>query len=85
MDVWKRDDVVRVLTKEEGKVFVNVDKFDRKIAEEVKLVDSSMQNLICDGMIVSDVNRLLYAGSYVVACRLGLMGKKKNNVMKKKP
>jgi len=56
----------------------------RKIAEEVKLVDGLMHNIIRDGMTVTDVNRLLYAGqSFVVASRLGVFGKKKGSTKKK--
>ena len=48
----------------------------RRFGEEVKLVDGLMHNLIRDGVMVTDVNQLLYAGSYVVSARLGLMDKK---------
>ena len=46
---------------------------DRKnVMKEVGLVDGLMHNLVWDGMSVTDVNRLLYAGGVVVARRLGL-------------
>ena len=45
--------------------------------KEAKLVGGLLHNLVWEGMSVSDVNRLLYTGSYVVANRMGLIGKKK--------
>ena len=44
----------------------------RKVMKEVALVDGVMHNMISEGMDVTDVNRLLYAGGVVVAMRLGL-------------
>ena len=52
----------------------------KRIMAEVDLVDGVMHNLLVQGMNVTQVNRLLYAGSAVVALRLGLKlgaGKKK--------
>ena len=49
---------------------------DRKrVMAEVRLVDGLLHNLIHNYMTVTDINRLLYAGSFVVADRLGLLHK----------
>lgn len=53
----------------------------RKVNREVKIVDGLMHNLVKDRMSVSDINRLLYTGAYIVADRLGLMGKKKRKTV----
>ena len=45
--------------------------------KEVKIVDGLMHNLVKKGMSVTQINRLLYTGAYVVAGRLGLIKKKK--------
>lgn len=42
-----------------------------------------MHNLVKESTSVSEVNRLLYTVSYVVAERLGLIGKKKQHEKKK--
>lgn len=39
----------------------------RKVNREMKIVDGLMHNLVKDGMSVSEINRLLYTGSHVVA------------------
>jgi len=99
VDVWKKGDEVRALTKIEtdtlrlmrevfeGNAVVEIPSLKtqdgRKIGEEVKLVDGLMHNLIRPKMTVTEVNRLLYAGSYVVAYRLGLIRRKKVEVKKK--
>ena len=57
----------------------------RKVSKEVILVDGLLHNLIHEGMTVTEVNRLLYTGSYVVADRLGLIGKDKRKTVKMKP
>ena len=44
----------------------------KKVKAEVELVDGVMHNLLRQGMDVTEVNRLLYAGGAVVALRLGL-------------
>ena len=49
------------------------------------MVDDLLHNLVWEGMTVSDINRLLYTGSFVVADRLGLIGKKKGKMEKVKP
>ena len=49
----------------------------RKVNKEVHLVEGLMHNLVKPGMTVSEVNRLLYAGSFVVADRLGLIGRRR--------
>ena len=57
----------------EWKEVPNLRAFDRrKVMKEVELVDGLMHNLIFQGMSVTEVNRLLYAGGAVVALRLGL-------------
>ena len=48
----------------------------RKMKREVSVVKGQMHNIMKDGMSVSEINRLLYTRSYVVADRLG---KKKGN------
>ena len=40
---------------------------DRKVNRVVKVAEGLMHNLVKDGMLMSEVNRLLYTGSYVVA------------------
>ena len=64
----------------EWKEVPNMRAVDRKkLMKEVDLVDGVMHNLLWQGMGVTQVNRLLYAGGVVVALRLGLklgMGKK---------
>ena len=92
-DLWKSGDEVRELSDGEkvglGKLrevfesdevveIPNLKAQDRrKVAEEVKLVDGLLHNIVSDGMSVTEVNRLLYTGSYMVADRLGLIGRKK--------
>ena len=44
----------------------------RKLMKEVDLVDGELHNLLRQGMGVTQVNRLLYAGGAVVTLRLGL-------------
>ena len=57
----------------------------RKVMAEVKMVDGLLHNLVREGMHVTEVNRLLYVVSYIVAERLGLMGKGKKRKEKGKP
>ena len=92
----EKGDVIRALTKDESdalKLLREVFKGDesvkipilkaqdgREIGEEVKMVDRLMHNLVRDDMNVTEVNWLDYAGSYVVADRLGVIGKKKGYV-----
>ncbi|MEM7264394.1 MAG: reverse transcriptase domain-containing protein [Pseudomonadota bacterium] len=99
IDVWKMGDEVRQLTGDEQnalsllrEIFSNEVTTEvpslktqdgRRISQEVKLVNGLMHNLIRDGMTVTEVNRLLYAGSYVVAARLGMLNKKKAGDKKK--
>ena len=56
----------------------------RNVNKEVKMVESLMHNFVRKGMSVSDVNRLLYMGAYVVAERLGMKGRKKGKKMERK-
>ena len=69
----------------EWKEVPNLRAVDRKrLMKEVDLVDGVMHNLLWQGMLVGDVNRLLYAGGAVVALRLGLkLGKRKKGKAKK--
>ena len=51
---------------------------NRKVAKEVRLADGVIDNLLWQGMWVTQVNRLLYAGGAHVASRMGLkLGAKK--------
>ena len=64
----------------------NLKTVDRKkLMSEVKLVDGVMHNLLENGMNVTDVNRLLYAGSIVVTLRLGYKVGKVTKSEAKKP
>ena len=45
--------------------------------KEVKAVDTLMHNLVKKGMSVTEINRLLYTGAYVVADRLDLIKERK--------
>jgi len=100
IDVWRDGDEMRKLTAEEKAVLAkmrdvfgnglweevpNLKTQDRKkVSKEVELVDGLLHNVIQDNMSTTDVNRLLYTGSYIVADRLGLMGKGKGKAEKKK-
>ena len=50
---------------------------------EVRVVKGQMQNLMKDGVSLSEINRLLYTKSYVVADRLG--NKNANKLKKRNP
>ena len=64
----------------------NLKTIDRKeIMREVKLVDGVMHNLLSNGMNVTCLNRLLYAGSAVVTTRLGFKLGKGTKAEEKKP
>ena len=64
----------------------NLKTIDRKeIMREVKLVDGVMHNLLSNGMNVTCLNRLLYAGSVVVTTRLGFKIGKGTKTEKKNP
>ena len=52
---------------------------------EAKLVDRLLSHLVRPNMTVTDVNRLLSVGSYIVADRLGLIGKARKKGGKVKP
>ena len=56
----------------------------RSVMKEVKLIDGLIHNLVRDGIGVTEVNRFLYAGSYVVCTRLGLIRKQKGKSLKSK-
>ena len=77
----------RVFGDDEWLEVPNLKKQDRrKVNKEVKIVDGLKHNPVKKGMSVTQINRLLYRGAYVVADRLGLIrknkGKRKEN---KKP
>lgn len=77
------DDGLRVASDEEKDVFDQMRKVygrkeweevsglktkdRRKVNREMKIIDGLIHNLVKDGMSVSEINRLLYTGSYVVA------------------
>ena len=95
------DGTVRNLTEEEKEVLgllrkiqggtswgevPNLRATDRKkVMREVGLVEGLMHNLLWNGMGVTDVNRLLYAGGVVVAQRLGLKVRSGSKAEMKKP
>ena len=101
VDVWKRGDEVRELTVEEKEILdklrevfnsentrevpsmKSVDR--RKVKAEVDLVEGVIHNLVKDGMTVTEVNRLLNAGSYIVADRLGMLKTKGKGRKDKRP
>ena len=101
VDLWKNGGEVRALTRVEKdvlqkmrEVFVseevvelpNLKALDRrKVMVEVKMVDGLLHNLVREGMSVTEVNRLLYVGAYIVAERLGKLGKGKKRKEKGKP
>ena len=60
--------------------------FDRGlVSREVSLVNRLLSNMAGSCIDVTSVNKLLYAGSYVVCERLGLMKKRKETLKSKKP
>ena len=59
------------------------DKDRFKVGREVALVNALLHNVFIPDINVTSVNKLLYAGSYVVCERLGLF-KKKVNVLRSK-
>ena len=63
----------------------NLRAIDRRmIMKEVGMVDGVMHNLLRQDMNITDVNRLMYAGSAVVALRLGLkLGQSKKAEVRK--
>ena len=100
LDVWKEAEEVRMLNEDEkmvikmlrevfkGSEWVQIPSLKshdrRSMMKEVKLVNGLIHNLVEDGMGVTEMNRLLYAGSYVVCNRLGLIRKKKGKSLKSK-
>ena len=63
----------KVRDDEEWKEVPNMRAVERKkLMKEVELLEGVMHNLLWQGMGVTEVNRLLYAGGVVVAMRLGL-------------
>ena len=75
-----------VFVSEEVVELPNLKALDRrKVMVEVKMVDGLLHNLVREGMSVTEVNRLLYVGAYIVAERLGKLGKGKKRKEKGKP
>ena len=75
----------KVRDDEEWKEVPNMRAVERKkLSKEVELLEGVMHNLLWQGMGVTEVNRLLYAGGVVVAMRLGLKvgARKKGKMMK---
>ena len=101
VDLWKSGGEVRALAgvekdvlKKMREVFAseevvelpNLKALDRrKVMVEVKMVDGLLHNLVREGMSVTEVNRLLYVGAYMVAERLGKLGNGKKKKEKGKP
>ena len=56
----------------------------RVVMKEVKMINGLLQNLAQDNMTVTEVNRLLYTGSFVVCDRLGLIRNNKGKSLKSK-
>ena len=99
LDSWNGAGGVRVLTDEETTVLAKLreiyDRDDlveipgikaqdrRKVMKEVRLVDGLLHNLIRDSKSATEMQRLLYAGSYVVADRMGLLRPRKGKKMEK--
>ena len=91
--IWKRGDEVRALKEEEviiltklREVFESKEVIDipnlktkdgREIGETVRIVDGLLHNFLAECTTVTEVNRLIYAGSYMVADNLGMLGKNK--------
>ena len=57
----------------------------REVLKEVCVINSLLHNVDVGEVNVSSVNRLIYAGSYVVCERLGLMKQNKKHIPSKKP
>ena len=86
-DTWKCGDVIRpleeserlfldrlrqVYAENEKQTVPNLKAIDkRRVMKEVNLVDCLLHNLITVNMDVTQVNHLFYAGSFVVAEKLG--------------
>ena len=99
--VVEGDGSVRILSAEEKvvlerlrSVFLNQEQveipslkgLDRlSVSREVVLVNKLLENMTSLCTDVTSVNRLLYAGSYVVCERLGLLKKNRENLKSKKP
>lgn len=99
---FKSESEIRIASEEEKNVYLKMKEIfeggdweeipglkaqdRRKVNEEVSVVEGLMHNLLKEDMYVTEVNRLLYTGAYVVADRLGLLGKSKSKKPgKKKP
>ena len=93
-DTWKCGDLTRALEEhekqaldrlrqvyhnDEKEIVPNLKSIDkRRVMKEVEFVNCILHNLITTNMDVTMVNHLLYAGSFIVAERLGLTAKKGN-------
>ena len=56
-----------------------------EVAKQASIVNGLLHNIFIDNVDVSSVNKLLYAGSYVVCERLGLLKAKKQVMKSNKP
>ena len=100
-DVYKEKNNIRMLDEGEKKVLERIRciykegktvaipslkaKDKTKVFKEVNIVNGLLHNVDIGEVNVTNVNRLLYAGSYVVCERLGLMKKEKVNGHNPKP
>lgn len=101
LDCVVEDGKARVLSKEEEKVLLRVRQIfngsekaeipslkgrdRRSVMREVSTVNKILDNVNVGQVDVGTVNRLIYAGSYVVCERLGLMKPRKEDLRSKKP
>ena len=100
IDAWRSGNKARVMTEEENGVLRKMREVfgsgewntipslkgqDRRVVmKEVKMINGLLQNLVQDNMTVTEVNRLLYTGSFVVCDRLGLIRKNRGKSLKSK-
>ena len=101
VDTYSHSGSVRGLLKEEENILSRIreiftgsnivdipslkDKDRFEVGREVALVNALLHNVFIPDVNVTSVNKLLYAGSYVVCERLGLFKKKVNVLRSKKP
>ena len=93
VDVWRCGDTVRPLKDEEAQVLARLrevyrskrkenvpslkSRDQKKVMEQICLINGLVENVALSCKTISDVNYLLYACSFVVAERLGLTRKGK--------
>ena len=101
LDNFKESGYVRLPSKEEDTVLKRIReifqtddmveipslkaKDRRRVMKEVNIVNGLLHNVYMEKVDVTSVNRLLYAGSYVVCERMGLMKSKGKVLKSKKP